>query len=110
MGDSLPRDQEGALWQLMWLSRLKCRGELYERDVNYDLMVGLVREVMAWAACAEWEKFLLGEVSAHTSGKLADCGRRANEVVAAARARYEAREEERRRREEEWRERRSREP
>ena len=61
------------------------------------------QEAKAWAACAELERVVLGEVSAHTAGKLADCGRREDELVAAARARHEAREEE-------WRELRRREP
>jgi pyruvate/2-oxoglutarate dehydrogenase complex dihydrolipoamide acyltransferase (E2) component len=65
-------------------------------------MMELSKEGKLWAICAEIVKEVLGSVTALTSGRLAECERRAGEVIAVGRAEYEAKEEERRRKEAEW--------
>ncbi len=77
------------------------KGEPYEHDVHFSPMYELEREAKAWLMCAELEKIILGEVSAHTAGKIAHCEQQAREMISAAQAKHEAREEERRKREEE---------
>lgn len=73
------------------------KGEPYEHNVPFSPMYEIGREAKSWQACAELERIILGDVTATTAGLLADCERRAREVVAAARARHEARGDARRR-------------
>jgi hypothetical protein len=72
------------------------KGEPFEHDISFLPMFELEREAKLWMMCAELEKIVLGDVTAHTTGKLADCERRAGELIAAGRAKHEAREEKRR--------------
>jgi hypothetical protein len=71
-------------------------GELYAHVVSARAVFRLGIEARAWLVCAEFERIALGRVTAHTTGRLADCELRAREVVAAGLAKYEAREEKRR--------------
>ena len=71
--------------------------EPYAYCVSARAVYRLGEEAKAWLLCAEFEKIAVGRVTAHTEGRLADCERRAREVVAAGLAKYEAREEKRRR-------------
>jgi hypothetical protein len=79
------------------------RGEPYGGRVRCSPMHEIEKEAVAWLMCAELERVLLGEVTAHTAGRQADCEERARAVVAAARADHERAEEESRLREEERR-------
>lgn len=72
------------------------KGEPFEHDIPFLPMFELEREAKLWVMCAELEKIVLGDVTAHTTGKLADCERRAGELIAAGQAKHEAREEKRR--------------
>ena len=67
------------------------RCEPNEYGVPFGPMHQTEREAEAWLRCAEMEKVVLGRVSAHTEGRVADCERRARELVAAVRARHEER-------------------
>lgn len=75
------------------------RGEPYAHDVPFSPMHETTREAKSWLVCAELEKIVLGDVTRHTTGKIADCERRVRELIDAARERHEEREEKRRVRE-----------
>jgi hypothetical protein len=68
------------------------KGEPYEHDVPLTPMHETEREAELWLKCAEMEKVALGRVTAYTAGRLADCERRAREVIDWARAKHEERE------------------
>jgi hypothetical protein len=72
------------------------KGEPYAHAVPFLPIHELKQEAKSWLACAELEKIVLDKVTAHTEGRLADCERRAREVIGAARAKHEEREEKRR--------------
>lgn len=67
----------------------------------FSLMFELQREEAAWLRCAEAERIVLGEALAATREKVADCERRALELIEEAKRRQEAHEAEERRRLEE---------
>jgi hypothetical protein len=59
-------------------------------------MYAIEQEAKSWLLCAEMEKVVLGKATRHTADKIADCERRAREVIGAARTKHEEREEKRR--------------
>ncbi len=69
------------------------RGGPYAHAVPFSLVCEIGQGVQSWLMCAELERFVLGSLTAHTSGMIADCERRARELVNAARAKHEEREE-----------------
>jgi hypothetical protein len=72
------------------------KGEPYGQDVPFRPMFELEQEAKSWLMCAELERIILGDVTVHTTDKIADCERRAREVIAVAQAKHEEREEKRR--------------
>ena len=79
----LPAPVKGRNYHTLYL------GEPYAHCVSARAVYRLGEEAKAWLLCAEFERIAVGRVTAHTEGRLADCERRAREVVAAGRAKYE---------------------
>jgi hypothetical protein len=73
------------------------KGEVYQNTVPFSPILETQREARLWLQSAELEKFFLGGVTPHTSGRIADCEQQARKVVAWARAQHEEHEEGRRR-------------